>query len=61
MVQIECQKELTFTKKSEHNGFMVVIIVILAITKVIHSFLVEFEFLANVIIAYLLLFKAGVQ
>ena len=48
--QIECQKQLTSTKKSEHNGIMVVIVVTMAITKGIHSFLVEFEFLANAII-----------
>ena len=59
--QIECQKQLTSTKKSEHNEIMVVIIVTTAITKGIHSFLVEFEFLAYVIIAYLLLFQAVVQ
>ena len=59
--QIECQKQLTSTKKSEHNGIMVVIIVTMAITKGIHSFLVEFKFLAIAIIACLLLFQAVVQ
>ena len=55
--QIECQKQLTSTKKSEHNGIMVVIFVTMAITKSIHSFLVEFEFLATAIIVYYFYFK----
>ena len=55
--QIECQKELTSTKKSEHNGIMVVIVVTMVITKGIHSFLVEFEFLANAIIGVCFYFK----